>query len=377
MSRPSRPSLRRSVPWGLLGMIGLVLAIETTLGEHDQPTLSTNVAMSWRFAGRAADSKVRNCEVLCFGDSQVQFAIMPQAIERRLGTPAYNLAIHAGQPTASYFLLRRALESGARPKALVVDFQPNTFGMDPQGQARLFAEMLDPPEALELAAVAHQPGLFAEVALGRLLASYRDRHEIRAGLMHWLDGRDPAKTNNFWFTPLWRNWRVNLGATIYARNPDHDANLPPDHWLAPREWTRHRAPIGFMKRFLDLARDRDIAVFWLLPPVHPVVIAERRRRGLEAPFERFVAEVQSRYPNVVVLDARHVGYGQEVFADIAHLDRDGAGVLSLDVAEALARHIDGRDPSRRWIELPAYRERPIPVRFEDVDESRLALKIVP
>jgi hypothetical protein len=249
--------------------------------------------------------------------------------------------------------------------------------MDPHGQARLFAEMLNPAEALELATVSRQPDLFGEVAVGRLLASYRDRHEVRAGIMDWLAGTDHARVNNYWFTPLWRNWRINLGATIYPRNPGHDTSISPDHWLTPRAWTRERAPVAFMKRFLDLARDRGIAGVWVLPPVHPVVAEERARRDLERPFEVFVARVQRRYPNVVVLDARHVGYGREVFADVAHLDRDGATVLSDDVAAVLARGLVESEKLPPWIELPRFERRPIPVRFEDVDESRVALKITP
>jgi len=85
-------------------------------------------------------------DVLCFGDSQMKFGIAPHVVAARTGRPAYNLAIVGGQPPASYFLLRRALEAGARPSAVLFDLQgkhpcrPITTGTSatcpPDGHAR-------------------------------------------------------------------------------------------------------------------------------------------------------------------------------------------------------------------------------------------------
>lgn len=372
-----RRDLRLAMPGGLIGMAVLIVVVEAAIGLHEQPVFSTNAAMNWRFGGRMARTRAIGCDVLCFGDSQVQFNLLPRAFEKWTGRRAFNLALYAGPPPASYFQLRKALAAGARPKALVVDFQPHVLGMDPKGQARLFSELLRPDEAVDLALTARDPDLLFETVIGGSLASYRDRHEIRAGILGLLRGEDLERTARYWLTPLWRNWRYNLGANIFPRNPGHDTAIPDDHWLAPPRWSRHRGSVAFVKRFLDLAAAERITVFWLLPPIHPSVMAERERKGLEAPFSRFVREVQGRYPNVVVLDARGSGYGREVFADLAHLDARGAAVLSTDIAAILDAFLARSDPIPRWVELPRYRDCPVEVPVEDIDQSRLALKITP
>jgi hypothetical protein len=365
------------MPGGLVGMALLIILVESAIVRHEQPVFSTNAAMNWRFGGRMAATRAAGCDVLLFGDSQVQFNLLPRALEKWTGRRAFNLALHAGPPPASYFQLRKALASGARPKALVVDFQPNVLGMDPQGQARLFSELLRPDEAVDLAMTAGSMDLLCDTVLGSTLASYRDRHEIRSGILGLLKGQDLGRTARFWLTPLWRNWRYNLGANVFPRNPGHDASVPDDHWLAPPRWSRHRGSVPFVKKFLDLAAAERITVFWLLPPIHPAVMAERGRKGLEEPFSRFVREVQGRYPNVVVLDARGSGYGREVFADLAHLDVRGATVLSADVAAVLDDFLARSGPIPRWVMLPLYRDDPVDVPVEDIDQSRLALKITP
>ena len=78
----------------------------------------------WAYGGRAASRRAPDAEILCFGDSMIKFGMAPRVLEDRLGRRAFNLALYAGSPTASYFLLRRPLESGAKPAAVLVDFQP-------------------------------------------------------------------------------------------------------------------------------------------------------------------------------------------------------------------------------------------------------------
>lgn len=368
-------SRRPKLPTALLGMLALVAGIEWQLSRHDQPVFSTNAAMSWRFGGRQARSASAHAEVLCFGDSQVQFALLPRLIERQSGLTAYNLALHAAPPPASFFLFQRAIRSGARPRAVVVDFQAHVLGMRPAGQARLWSEFLDVGEMLDLAGSTRDPSLFADLLCGRLLSSYRDRHEIRAGVMGRLAGTDLTQTANLWLTPLWRNWRINRGANIFPSNPGHDSTVEPGHWLAPTHWTREHANLLYMKRFLDLARAEQIPVFWLLPPVHPAVIADRQRRRLEPTYSEFIAAVQRQYPEVIVLDARDRGYDRTVFSDLAHLDREGASVLSHDVGDALALALRPGTARPRWIELPGYRPLPRASEVEDLHESRVALRV--
>ena len=140
---------RRRAPLGLLGMLGLVFAVEVCVGSHDLD-LMTPQEWCWRLSGMDATRRSPGCEVLCFGDSLVQGGIAPQLIEGRTGRRAFNFAVGGGQAPSSYFLLRRALESGARPAAVLVDFFPSLLGLGPRHNLPHWPHLLDTRECLEL-----------------------------------------------------------------------------------------------------------------------------------------------------------------------------------------------------------------------------------
>ena len=111
---------RRSWPLGFVGMIGLILVCETWLSNH-APDFMGESAVSWRWGTRSAERDAPGAETLCFGDSVVKFGVAPRVIESWTGRKTWNLAVLGGRPANSYFLLRHALASGARPTALIFD----------------------------------------------------------------------------------------------------------------------------------------------------------------------------------------------------------------------------------------------------------------
>ena len=368
----TRSPRRRRLPWGLVGMLALVAAVERSI-DRDELAFSTNAAMSWRAGGKAAHRQARRAEILCFGDSQVQFQVLPQVIRQRTGRRTYNLGLFAGPPPASFYQLKHALDAGARPRAIVVDFQPNLLEMNPTSQARLWPELLSTADALDLARNARDASLFASVALGRFLPSYRDRHEARALLMASLRGENLRKFNTFWYSPLWRNWRLNHGATVMPRAPAPLSELnPAEVAYVSRPWVRNPVTARYMRKFLSLAASGNVPVYWLLPPNHPLVQRRRDELGMDAEFTRFVHNMQDRYPNVTVIDARRAGFPREAFADVAHLDLDAASCLSLGVADVLAK-----GGPERWVDVPGYRAGPAADGVEDINASRLAMKVMP
>src|SRR5437764_5954746 len=84
----------------------------------------TWIEMDWKVVGKEAATKAKGADVLVLGDSMLKFGLAPKVLESRLGRPVYSLALLDGKPAASYFLLRRALDSGARPRVVLVDYQP-------------------------------------------------------------------------------------------------------------------------------------------------------------------------------------------------------------------------------------------------------------
>lgn len=364
----------RRLPWGLIGMLALVVVVERAV-HKDELSFSTNAAMSWRYGGKAASRQARRADILCFGDSQVQFEVLPKVLRTKTGRRAYNLGLFAGPPTASFYQLKHALDAGARPSVLVVDFQPNLLETKVEDQARLWPELLTTRDAADLAFTARDASLFARVALGRYLPTYRDRLEVRAVLTSALRGENLRKVNTFWYSPLWRNWKLNDGATVMPVNPNPITALnAAEVAYVSRPWARDPVSARYMRRFLGLAASRKIPVYWMLPPNHPLVQARRDELGMDAEYTQFVRAMQSRYPNVTVVDARRAGFPAEAFADVAHLDRRGSYALTVGVSEIL-----GKPPESggRWVAPPPYRELPAEVAIEDVTESRIAMKVQP
>src|SRR5206468_683747 len=72
-----RKPARRVLPWGLLGMTALVAAVELQLVRKN-PECASTVAWSWRYKGSHVERAARGQQVLCFGDSLVNFGVIPR-----------------------------------------------------------------------------------------------------------------------------------------------------------------------------------------------------------------------------------------------------------------------------------------------------------
>jgi len=374
MSAQSHQAKRCGVPWGLFGMIGLLVAAEQYVARHELD-FTSHIPLDWRMSGRAASGQVAHCKLLCFGDSEVKHAVQSQVIAHRLGRAAYCLAVIGGQPPSSYVLLRRALESGARPAAIVMNAFPSLLACDLRINERQWPELLTMCECAELAWTARDPRLFVTTMLARVFPSVAARKEMRAATLAALGGFP----NGSWqeAAAYQRNWSVNQGAQVVARNPRFSDDVGPiDAHDSKHQWKCKPANAAYLERFLALAAAHKIPVFWLMPTISPAWQVRREQTGLDLPYVRFVRSLQARFANLIVVDARHSGYDRTVFLDPAHLDRRGAAVLSADLADIIGRHVARTEThGPRWIELPAFRDRPIDEPLEDLDQSRVALQL--
>jgi hypothetical protein len=383
MSSALSPSMRASgrLPFGLVGMIGLVVAIEGALARNDHSIIPISAA-DWRLTRAAVSGEAMRAEVLCFGDSLVKTGVVPNVIESRLGRPVYNLAALGAPPPASFFLLRKALEAGARPRAIIYDFKASTLPAEYRGFIRDWAELIGPRDAYELAMEDRDPGLLGLYLAHRLVPSVRLRLDLRTAIADQLAGKPPAPGAD-WFTVLERQHGQNHGAMVnptswYRNAPDPFPNgtIPAGvhHLYYPESWTPRATNLNFVRKFLDLAASRDIPVFVLLPPIHPAVLAERERRGLDSAYEAIVRKVHGRYKNVVVVDGRHSGYKYDMFIDTSHLDHDGAAAHSQSLADLIARRLDGEPEDSRWVALPGPSVPATAVAVEDIGGSRQAVE---
>jgi hypothetical protein len=354
-------------------MITLVMAVETFLASRAADFTPWGT-WAWRQSAIAAREKTRGCKVLCFGDSLVKLGVLPAVIEQRLGQRAYNLSICAAQAPASYFMLRRAIDAGARPSAVIVDYKPNMLAGGPRDFARNWPELLTLGECLELSWTAHDSTFFASTALGLLFPSVRARHDIRVNVLLALQGkaghlRESTREYD-------RNWTDNSGGQATAKNPLYRGDIDPQlqRKLLSHVFWCNRVNKTYIRRFVELAGRHEIPVFWLLPPIAPVVQLEREHSGADAGYEKFIREVQVHFPNLLVIDGRHSGYDHRVMIDPVHLDREGACTLSADVADIVG-HCERSTPSSpRWINLPAFREIPTEIALKEIVDFNVAMQ---
>lgn len=346
---------RIRAPLGLIGFLTLVGAIETGVQRY-RLRLEPTVVSGYRFASEAV-RETSECEVLCFGDSLVKFGVYPRALVGR-DHRAYNLACPAARPPWTSILFQRALDAGARPSAVVVDFKPTLAQTDPLLDAGELSEVLTAGEILDLAVTARDPVGLARIGVHKLLPSFHARDGLRA-LASSTIGRRPRRRGHE-LIPLWRrNWEENLGAWVVDKNPD--AGRPArfaDETIANAlgPWECHPLNAASIRRFLETASRAGIPVYWLVPPILPRLQAERDRRGDDARFSTFVRSIAADYTDLVVVDGRRSGYPASVFIDGSHLDFEGAHTFTVELAAILRAH-RRLNSLPRLVTLPPFRSR--------------------
>jgi hypothetical protein len=388
----SRTNLRervRALPLGLIGALALVIITERAISRDDLEFTETTPT-NWAFSKRASKSIAPRTDILFFGTSLIKFGVLPKAVESATGLSAYNLAANSGHMPTSYFLFKRALDAGARPKAVVVDCEDAPVWeevRDQQAEAlrvnlRNWPELLDLRECLDLSWNARDADFLTTMLVSRVLPSFKARFDIRKSILGAFKGHYLAASGR---TMVYlRNWNVNLGAYVMPPTftlksirdlfplPPEDAGDP----FAEGKWSRNRLTERYTRRFLELAAAHDIPVFWLLPPIPPREVIARRAIGLDRYFDDLARSAQQIYPNVTVIDGTRSNYTPDTFYDDAHLNSKGSVAFSESLAFVLAQSLATRGRRPRWIWLPDYApsDRPTNLRFEDMDGSRLAVK---
>jgi hypothetical protein len=344
---------RAGWPLGLIGMLALVVLTERYIGRRDID-LGTLLTIEWRRTGKAATKEAPKAEILCFGTSLTRLGVSPVILKERTGLSAYALALSGGQPFASYTMLKHALDAGAKPKAVVVDFKWGAISMDPKGAERIFPEIATFGECLAMARELGDSEFLARLALVSCLPSYRCRPEIRANIAAAFQGIEPER-NQTWLTMV-RNMKVNRGAHHAPRREFDIVFGPQSIDLFPPDWKVHPVAEVYIEKFLSLAESRGIPVFWLLPPVTPAAQARLEGVGIDERYTRYIKGKAAQHPSVTVIDARRSSYAKDAFYDVTHLNRFGTANLTEDLADAINARLNRPDPARvAWVNLPPYR----------------------
>lgn len=377
----SRGNPRPRVPLGFLGLLAIVAAFESYLAAHDAEFAEFSAA-DWQLSRWAASREAQGAGILCFGDSLLKFGLLPEIIERRTGLATFNLSALGGQAATSYYMLRRALDAGARPRAILLDCQdlpskpefPDVRGLGLAFHIRSWPELLGPAEAAELALSARDGSFFGAVVARKILPSFKARREVRSGIGHLVRKGETASGRQH--RAQERNWRLNRGSLVMGSKRENPTKITPDRLSEPwSAWSPDPVTSEYLRKFLALAAEYGIQVFWLIPPTSPEHEGLRVTTGQHAYYSKVAEDLQAEFPGLIVIDGRAPGYSRGVFIDDSHLDRVGAVAFTGDVAEAVARSLAPAGGPERWVALPPFRERPAPGQIEDLEESRLALGV--
>ena len=365
------------IPSGLLGMLLLIGMLERQVSRYPELILSSH-EMDWAVGVRDSENNCRGEDILCFGDSMLKFGLSPILLAERLGCSVRSVALLDGNPASSYFLFRRAILAGAKPKIVFVDYQPECLYQEAERLASRaqWRALLSLSECWELAKEFHDPSFFTRTVAQIAVPSFGGRIELRSGLLHSLQGKPcPNIEEN---AKLARNRVVNLGGLILPEQPQFNGEIPADYFdkvMFPAHWMNRPEHTVFVERFMRLAAEHGIRVYWVLPPNAPKLQKIRDDIGLTARYDSFVRSVQERYSNLSVIEARHSGFERDVFVDPVHLNRQGAWKLSAAVAEV----VRGTNPQRReivhsnWIKLQPGLTPPPTVYLEDIEQSKSKL----
>ncbi len=190
-------------PWGVAGMIVLVAAIECFVSRN-RLDFTDPVSLSWRYSAASVTTESPGCDLLCLGDSLIKHGLLPGVIEEETGRRTLNLSAARAPALLTYFFLRRALDAGARPRAIIINAKPAVLLAGPEFNARYWQEVLTPRECVEFSLITRDGPFILATVVGRLLPSLRSRLEIRSQVTAAVRGEtDPVPGMN---RILLRNW---------------------------------------------------------------------------------------------------------------------------------------------------------------------------
>jgi len=378
MPKATCKTIGRSLPWGLIGMLGLILSVEHVVIRHDLDLIGT-VSLNWRYAGRAAASRARDCKILCLGSSIVKMGIGARMIQAGTGKRTFNLAMSAASLPANFYVLRRAIEAGARPDAVLIDCLEN--GLEPfqvHGNLRNYPELLTVGEIFDIAWQTRDSEFLALMILSRALPSLKDRFEIRNNVLAYFRGQNASSALAGYLAR--RNWEANHGMWAIPRNPAFEAMHPEEAVPSPPQASSRatgapRSLLGnYTKRFLDLAAANQIRVFYLLAPLPPHTRLSWDQSGANLEHSRLAADIQAYSSNVIVIEGRYSGYGIDAFYDDVHLNTQGATALSTEVASIMKQYLGQPRPEGSRVTLPPYHARGADPWLEDTIQTGVVLK---
>lgn len=307
--------------------IVIVVVIEAALAFSPENVMIRT--MRWMRAALALDPTPA---VQIHGDSVAQGALLAGEIEKSLpqGTVVWNAALQGSGPEFTYFLLKRQIEGGHVPGAIVMAHSPHTFVTERTGV--LVGGFLDWREVPEALATGHH---FFEALYGVLCRlSFTLRHHEELGEL--LKGRRAAIAT--WNDPIpTEAWVRKVGGEAEARWAREGKGAPgPIHPVYRQRFEVDPGEREYLGRTLALAHSHSIPVYWVTLPEHAAIKAVRDSVRF-APFYYAFVDSLAKTGEVRVLQREFEVLPAEEFSDYTHLRLRAALAFSREIGEKLAR----------------------------------------
>ncbi|MEO6810447.1 MAG: DUF1574 family protein [Isosphaeraceae bacterium] len=354
----------RRPPSGLIGAMLLIVVVEGVVSGYSLDVVRFEQWV-WASAARAAQHDAPGCDTLALGSSMVLMGVLPQSIEQQTGGRVANLAVMGGITESSYFLLKRALDAGANPSRVIVDFHPYFLTEDHWQTSRMWPFLLDTQDTLDLAWTARDAEFFGVMTVARALPTLRVRYRLRTAILSAFQGTyQSLRTENL---ETLAKLNRNQGALPTPEDPSFQGVVGPHYgsMLLTQPWRCRPIHAKYLRKFLALTASKGIQVYWVIPPVAPNLQTWRDQRGLEVRYDQFVQALQAKAPHLVVVDGRRLDYQNAAFLDASHLGNRGAIAFSADLARCLDSERSSTGP--RWLTLLRDQDHRVE-RFAEQDE---------
>lgn|GEM_PF-3180928 len=271
------------------------------------------------------------------GDS-VSAALRPPVIASQIGCPPEEIANYSlpgTSPLFAYFTLRREIEAGRIPKAIVFAPHPGHFST-PMFE-RLLGRFATTREAWDYARAGAKLDDMLFGGVCRLSYTMRYREELYGVVLQ--GDREFFHTLK---TPA-----VSLAIT--------EAGLPKPEEPAEGSGPTFRegelpGPLlagfsvdplcgKFVERFLDLAEAHQIQVLWVSMPGIGVLHQRWERNGDLPRFQAYLEGLAQRHRNLTLLHPSVDPWPDRYFSDPRHFNHAGAWRLSEQLGQELAAHL--------------------------------------
>ena len=262
--------------------------------------------------------EARSADIEIMGDSVANGGILADKLASLLpeGMSVANNAIPATGPELPYFLLKRQLALGKAPKAIVYAPSPHTFAS--LRIPLLVSNYCTWPETAEVLATGRHVCETTYGALCKLSWTLRYRDQLAAVVKG-----DPAREAEA---------RIQR---LLARSPARQ------HFPMEEAGPLYRKPFDcdsfnrcMVEKFLRLARENNIKVYWMTMPVLGAVVESRKPFRFQDDWYGFVDDMASRF-ELRVLQKQFMIYADDDFKDYLHLNDLGAQRFTRFLGEKL------------------------------------------